>query len=104
MLNKNLYIIGFLIFIAAYAHAKPKTTVITNYSLANFAQIKVTNETGEKLACYVAIDGYKIRFQLQPRRTSRWFKATDKRFKPTSLSHWCDYLELYPDYKKYKAY
>jgi len=104
MMSKFFYFIGFLLLISTYAQAKPKTTVITNYSIDKFAQIKVTNETNKRLACYVSIDGYKIRFRLQARRTSRWFKATDKRFKPTSLSHWCDYLELYPDYKKYKAY
>ena len=103
MQNKVIFT-GVLLFFMTFAQAKPKITVITNYSLDNFARIKVLNETTHRLACYVAIDGFKIKFRLQPKRASIWFKANDTRFKPSSFSYWCDYLELYPQYKKYKTY
>ena len=104
MIKIKVIFIGILLCFITFAHAKPKITVTTNYGLDNFARIKIINETNNKLACYVAIDGFKIKFRLQPKRASRWFKASDTRFKPSSFSYWCDYLELYPKYKKYKTY
>ena len=59
--------------------ALPKVTVSFGDS-NGFARIKIKNETFEPLACYVAIDGHKVKFQLQGQSSSRWISATDKRF------------------------
>ena len=83
--------------------AAPKITVSFDDS-NGFTRIKIKNETFEPLACYVAIDGYKIKFQLQVQSSSRWISATDKRFNYQNFSTWCDYLELHPDYKAYTTY
>ncbi|MGB1199959.1 MAG: hypothetical protein ACPG5R_00260 [Cognaticolwellia aestuarii] len=57
------------------------------------------NETNRVLACYVAIDGRKIRFKLPAFAHSPWYKATDKRFTHKSFSTWCDYIEHHPEYQ-----
>ncbi len=80
------------------AHAKPRITVEHGKTLDGFARIKITNETVEKLACYVAIDGYKIKFKLQARQPSGWYKATDKSFHHANFSVWCDYLDKHPNF------
>ncbi|MGK2233011.1 hypothetical protein [Colwellia polaris] len=80
--------------------ALPKVTI--SYSDSNgFARIKIKNETFEPLACYVAIDGHKVKFKLQGQSSSRWISATDKRFNYQNFSSWCDYLELHPNYQAY---
>ena len=89
---------------AIAVYAKPKITVENGFDINNHAQIKVTNGTIEELACYVAIDGQKIRFRLLAYRSSRWFKATDPRYNHSTFSSWCDYIELYPNFKKFRAY
>ena len=78
--------------------SQPKTTVQHKRSDDNFAEIQVTNNTMEPLICYVAIDGYKLYFRLQARKSSQWYKATDTRFNFSNFSTWCDYLSLYPQY------
>ncbi|MEH6596545.1 MAG: hypothetical protein V7736_13475 [Colwellia polaris] len=83
--------------------ALPKVTVSFGDS-NGFARIKIKNETFEPLACYVAIDGHKVKFQLQGQSSSRWISATDKRFNYQNFSTWCDYLELHPNYKAYQVY
>lgn len=83
--------------------AAPKISVSFGDS-NGFTRIKIKNETFEPLACYVAIDGYKIKFQLQVQSSSRWISATDKRFNYQNFSTWCDYLELHPNYKVYQMY
>lgn len=80
--------------------ALPKVTVSFGDS-NGFARIKIKNETFEPLACYVAIDGHKVKFQLQGQSSSRWISATDKRFNYQNFSSWCDYLELHPNYQAY---
>lgn len=83
--------------------ASPRVTVSFGDS-SGLARIKIKNETFEPLACYVAIDGHKIKFQLQGQSSSRWISATDKRFNYQNFSTWCDYLELHPNYKAYQMY
>ncbi len=72
------------------------------YSTDGYAQVKVVNNIKEQLACYVAIDGHKSKFRLPSLKASRWYKATSKHYDHTSFSVWCDLLEFYPQYKKYK--
>lgn len=105
---KNLLIIIFIpvliILITNIVYAKPKTKTIYGRTLDGFAQVKIKNNTSDALACYVAIDGYKIKFRLTALRESKWYKATDKRLGYRNFSTWCDYLTLHPEYLKYKTF
>lgn len=74
------------------ATAHPKITIKNQRNEQNLAEIKVLNETTESLLCYVAIDGYKIKFKLAPRGQSEWYKATDPRFNHKSFSVRCDFI------------
>ncbi len=103
MHNKIFYLMIASLFTVG-AYAKPLITVHKSIDANKFAQVKITNETIQELACYVAIDGRKIRFRLLPHRTTRWFKANDTRFVLSAISTWCDFIELYPNFKKFKAY
>ena len=102
---KNILIIIFfavsIFFTANYVHAKPKTKTTYGFNLDEFAQVKIKNNTTESLACYVAIDGYKIKFRLPALRQSKWYTATSKRFTYRNFSTWCDFLSLYPEYSKF---
>ncbi|WDE08084.1 hypothetical protein SG34_000480 [Thalassomonas viridans] len=80
-------------------NAMPKIKITHDRNTQNYARVQVSNETREELLCYVAIDGYKIRFRLQPLNSSKWYKATDTRFNASHFSIWCDYMELYPQYQ-----
>ncbi|WP_448567747.1 hypothetical protein [Thalassotalea ganghwensis] len=82
--------------------AKPHISMLFGKTAQGYIQARIKNETTEMLACYIAIDGYKRKFRLSGGMTSQWYTATDKRFTYTSFSSWCDYLDLYPEYKKYK--
>jgi len=73
-----------------------------SYTIDGYAQIKVLNNIKKELACYVAIDGHKSKFRLPPLKASQWHKATSKRYDHTNFSTWCDLIEFYPQYKKYK--
>ncbi|MCJ8320486.1 MAG: hypothetical protein MJK12_12685 [Colwellia sp.] len=77
------------------------TSIIHGETKEGFAQVKITNKTNTSIACYVAIDGKKIKFILRPYMTSKWYKATDTQFNYRHFSTWCDYLELHPEYEKY---
>jgi hypothetical protein len=105
---KNLLITLFfavlILLLTNIVHAKPKTKTIYSRNLDGFAQVKIKNNTTESLACYVAIDGYKIKFRLQALRESKWYTATDKRFQYRSFNSWCDFLTLYPEYLKYQTF
>lgn len=79
-------------------NAKPQISIEHGRTLDGFARIKITNETTEKLACHVAIDGYKIKFKLQARQPSGWYQATDKSFHHANFSVWCDYLDKHPKF------
>ena len=83
--------------------AAPKITVSFGDS-NGFTRIKIKNETFEPLACFVAIDGHKTKFQLRAKSTSNWITTTDKRFNYKHFSTWCDYLDVYPQYRIYQAY
>jgi hypothetical protein len=105
---KNLLIIIFfaalVLFITNIVHAKPKTKTIYGRSLDGFSRVKIKNNTNNGLACYVAINGYKVKFRLLALRESKWYTATDKAFGYRSFSTWCDYLNLHPEYLKYKTF
>jgi len=85
------YFIGFFLLIFSLSTtATPKITIKHKRSADNFAEIQITNDTTEKLLCYIAIDGYKIRFKLKSRQKSKWYKATDTRFNYQNFSVKCD--------------
>ena len=81
--------------------AMPNIKTEFGYSLEGFLRVKVENLTTRELACYVAIDGRKVKFRLPPRLISRWYKTTDKRYTKENFSIWCDYIEFHPEYRKY---
>jgi hypothetical protein len=82
-----------LLMFSVKAYASPQITISYDLTTQGFTQIKITNETRRELACYVAIDGHKERFILTAMATSKWYKATDTRFKYTDFSVFCDYIE-----------
>jgi len=99
-----LYFFAALMIFSPESMALPKVTVSFDESLDGFARVKIKNETFVPLACFVAIDGHKIKFQLRAKSTSRWITSTDKRFNYRNFSTWCDYLEIHPKYNAYQAY
>ena len=96
-----LLILLFSLPISLPVNGKPKTTTLFAKTPEGYIKAKIKNETFEELACYIAIDGYKKKFRLSGNLESKWVAATDKRFAYTSFSTWCDYIEFYPQYKKY---
>lgn len=84
-------------------HAKPNIYVEHSHTQAGYAKSRVKNNTIKDLACYMAIDGYKIKYVLPALSISRWFIATDKAFNHTHFSTWCGYLTLYPQYERYRV-
>ena len=100
----KLFLFCLLILFSSHAWCLPKTTLLFDRTAAGFMQVQVKNDTSEDLACYVAIDGHKLRFRLSPRSVSDWFHATDKRFNYRHFSHWCDYLEVHPHFQAYKRF
>jgi len=94
----------FVLFVTNMVQAKPKTKTIYGRNLDGFPQVKVKNNTTESLACFVAIDGYKVKFRLPASGQSKWYTASDKRFSYKSFSTWCDFLTLYPEYSKYPVF
>lgn len=93
----------FCIFISSSleVNATPHTETVFGKTNERFIRAKVINKTKRQLACYLAINGYKIKFRLPPFQSSRWYKATSTRFTPKDFSTWCDYIEHHPEYKKY---
>lgn len=83
--------------------AKPNIYVEHSHTLEGFAKSRVKNNTIKDLACYMSIDGYKIKYVLPALSLSRWFMATDKAFNHTHFSTWCGYLSLYPQYERYRV-
>ncbi|MFT5812758.1 MAG: hypothetical protein ACI9VT_000495 [Psychroserpens sp.] len=98
------YFFAAVMMISPVIWASPKTTLTFGVSSDGFARVKIKNQTSEPLACYVAIDGHKVKFQLQFQSTSRWITATDQRFNYQNFSTWCDYLEVHPKFKAYQEY
>lgn len=101
---KHLFIILLIVSSASWGWGRPRITISYGETGEGFSQVQIKNETSAILACYVAIDGFKTRFQLGSKSRSNWINATDTRFNYQNFSTWCDYLELYPQYKKYKEY
>ena len=91
-----------LILISFTNHALPKFKVLKNKNAQGISRIKLTNETNSTLACFIAIDGYKKKFILGPFNDSKWYAATDIRFNHTDFRTWCNLLEFYPHYEKYR--
>lgn len=85
------------------SQATPNIETVFDKNNEQFARAKVINKTNRELACYLAIDGYKIRFRLPAFQHSQWYKATDRRFNHKDFSTWCDYIEQHPEFKKYKV-
>lgn len=92
-----LYLI--LLTLSFASLAKPKILVKYQRNVKNFQEIQVVNQTAKQLICYIAVDGHKIRFKLQPRQPSKWYQATDPTFNPQNVSTWCDYLSLHTKYQ-----
>jgi len=95
-----MFIYLIILIFSISAHALPNFAVEHKRSAKNFAEIQITNKTSKALICYVAIDGQKIRFILQARQPSKWYKATDIRYNYHHFSTWCDFLSLYPEYQQ----
>ncbi|NMP30756.1 hypothetical protein HII17_04200 [Thalassotalea sp. M1531] len=96
-------ILGVVLLLLPWHQALAIPKIKTEFKRNNegFMRIKVINETIRVLACYVAIDGRRVKFRLPPRGHSKWYKATDKRYNAKNFSTWCDYIELHPEYEKY---
>jgi hypothetical protein len=106
-MKKFLILVFISAFIFLYTHAaqaKPKTKTTYGHNIDGFARLKIKNNTNESLACYVAINGYKVKFRLAAFRESTWHTATDKRFAYRNFSTWCGYLSDHPEYSKYKVF
>jgi hypothetical protein len=90
-MTKNGYCLLILLMTFEVISA-PKITIKHQRNAEGFAQIQITNESMEKLICYIAIDGHKIKFRLMPIQPSKWYTATDTRFNHQNFSVRCDYL------------
>ncbi len=98
------YLCLFFLLFSPLIFALPKISVSYGETFDGFSRVKIKNETLVPLACFVAIDGHKTKFQLRARSTSDWFTSTDTRFNYQNFSTWCDYLDIHPEYKAYKLY
>jgi len=97
------YILCLGLFLITDIQAKNTHVEIRHgYSTDGYAQVKVLNNIREELACYVAIDGHKSKFRLPPHKASQWHTANNRNYDHTNFSTWCDLIEFYPQYKKYK--
>jgi hypothetical protein len=102
-MKKTLLSFGLALFLMSLlVQAKPKTTITYGKTLDGFFRAQVKNETNVALACYIALDGFKTKFQLPRKTTSRWVATNDKRFGVSDFSIWCDYLDIFPEYKQYR--
>jgi hypothetical protein len=100
MLHRYILGLSFSLY-ALNAVAAPHIIVNKGRNNDGFTRAQIINKSGRGLACYISIDGYKIKFHLPPAVTSKWYKATDLRFQHTDFSSWCGYIENHPEYKKY---
>ncbi len=101
LMKKYFIYLAFLGIFSFPVNALPKINVEHNTSMQGVPSVRVTNETTLVLACYVAIDGYKKKFVLQPFGISQWFSAASNAYQHTNFSTWCDSIEFYPKYRKY---
>lgn len=90
-----------LLLVPSVYGAKPHVETVFGVTSQQLTRAKVVNKTAIELACYLAIDGYKIKFRLPPFQASKWYKATDHRFTHKDFSTWCDDIKNYPEFKKY---
>ncbi len=91
-----------MIVISSSGYALPKYKVEHDKNAYGITRIKLTNETVSTLACHVSIDGHKKKFVLAPFQGSKWYIAADKQFDHTSFRTWCDLIDFYPHYEKYR--
>ena len=102
---KTLLCCVYLFFLWTFSlpvSALPKINVEHRTNGKGVPSVKITNKTTLTLACFVAIDGYKKRFILQPFNSSKWFSASSNLYKHTNFSTWCDSIEFHPHYEKYR--
>jgi len=100
---KNYFALFIALLFSSNVQAKnTKIEIVHGYSTDGYARIKIISNIKKELACYVAIDGHKSKFRLPPHKASRWHKANSKHYDHTNFSTWCDLIEFYPQYKKYK--
>ena len=88
-----------LVFFTTPSSAAVKIGIIHGKTEAGVAKIKIKNKTNIALACYVAVDGQKINFHIDPFLSSKWYQAADSGFNYRHFITWCDQLSLYPEYK-----
>jgi hypothetical protein len=97
-------LLAILLFVALQIEGKPHTSSVYSKNLDGNIRVKIVNNMARTLACYIAIDGHKIKFRLLPMQTSKWHSSTHKAYKYTDFSTWCGYIDQYPAYMEYKAY
>jgi hypothetical protein len=103
-MNIFKYFCTVLLIISPISWGLPKVVVAYNKTTAGITQVRIENKTAGILACFVAIDGFKTKFQLRARARTQWISATDTRFNYRNFSTWCDYLDIHPKYKAYPLY
>lgn len=96
----KVFIIVTLTSVSTVAAAMPNIRTEFGKTPSGMARVKVFNQTNRDLACYVGIDGRKIKFRLIRNSQSKWYNATDTRFTYKSFTIWCDYIEGYPEYQQ----
>lgn len=96
------FYLAFLGTISFSVKALPKVNIEHSTNAQGVPRIKVTNETTITLACYIAIDGHKKKFILEPFKASKWYSAASNLYNNTNFSTWCDSLEFHPHYQKYR--
>jgi hypothetical protein len=66
-----------------------------------YTRAKIINNSNKALACYIAIDGYKVKFNLLARQHSKWYKATDKQLTYTAFSSHCNHIKKHNAHRLY---
>ena len=102
MNKKSTWGLTLILLLTCDVNARPKTSIEHGRSIEGFARMRINNLITKELACYVAIDGFKVKFRLPALNTSRWVTATDTQFNHSNFSTWCDYLSLNPKYNNYR--
>ena len=97
-------LLAILLFATLQIEGKPHTSIVYSKSVDGHVRVKIVNKMASTLACYIAIDGHKIKFRLLPMQDSQWHSSTNKAYKYTNFSTWRGYIEQYPAYAEYQAY
>ena len=79
-----------LLLITTIVDAKPMYETEFDVTIEQITRVRVINNSQAQLDCYVAIDGYKIKFVVRPKGVSRWYKATDSRLSYSDFSISCE--------------